>query len=81
MVDCAKAVTTEELDRQVEIDNIKTALRQCDYLNWAFKAVEKKMREEKTKKKKKDERKENTVVIIRQVVIPTVCKRTIRNHC
>ena len=53
----AKALTTEEADRQAEMDNIKTALRQCGYPDWAFKSVEKKVQEEKTKKRKKGEKK------------------------
>ena len=43
MFDHAKALTTEELDRQFESENIKTALRQCGYPDWAFKAVKKKI--------------------------------------
>ena len=59
LFDCAKALTTEESDIQVKIDNIKTALRQFGYPDLAFKEVEKNMQEEKTKKRKKDERKKN----------------------
>ena len=49
----------EETDRQAEMDNIKTTLRQCGYPDWAFKAVEKKLQEGKTKKRTKEEKKGN----------------------
>ena len=59
MFDCAKALTTKELDRRAEVDNIKTALRQCRYLDLAFTTMQEKMQENKIKEKKKDERKKN----------------------
>ena len=43
-------------DGQAKFDNIKTALRQCGYPDWAFKTVEKKMMEDKSTKKRKDAR-------------------------
>ena len=37
-----------------KINNIKAALRLCDYPHWAFKQVEKKVREKKDHLKKKN---------------------------
>ena len=73
LFDHAKPLTTDELNRQAKIENIKTALIQCGYPDWAFKAVEKKMEEDETKKKKKDERKKNAD--------STSGRLLVRNHC
>ena len=39
LFNCAKSLTTEELDRWVEVENIKSVVKQCahDYSAWAFK--------------------------------------------
>ena len=63
----------EEADRQAEMDNIKTALRQCCYPDWAFKAVETKLQEEKTKKRMKEEKKGNAESLsVTLLVLPYV---------
>ena len=47
-------MTTEELDKQAEVEKIKTALRHSGCRDWSFCTAKKKIQEDKTKKEKKN---------------------------
>ena len=69
LFDRANTLTSTAEDKATEILNIKTALRACNYPDWSFEKVERKMREskDKTKKKSKDaktDHKKNSKLVV-----------------
>ena len=69
LFDRANSLTTTEEDKAIEFQNIKTALRRCNYPDWSFEKVEKMMKEKKDKIKRKNkdartEAKKNTKLVV-----------------
>ena len=73
LFDRATSLTTTEEDKAIEIQNIKAALRLCNYPEWSFEKVEKMLSEKKDKTKKKSkETKSETRRNAKLVVLPYV---------
>ena len=72
LFDRANALISTEEDRREEIENVKKALRVCKYPNWAFKKVERQMKDakEKTSGKKKTNNKDRKTTPGRTIVLP-----------
>lgn len=56
LFDRAQTLITTEEDRKAEMEHIKSALRLCNYPDWAFDKVESMMKEKKDKSKKKKDK-------------------------
>mgnify|MGYP001548989041 CR=1 FL=1 len=63
---------TDEEDLKTEIENVKTALRACNYPDWTFKKVEEQMKQQKEKNSKRKKNKDRDQRPSKSITLPYV---------
>ena len=76
LFDRAETLITEDEDKRTEIENVKKALRLCQYPDWTFKRVEEQMKskkdDQKIKKKNNDKTKQDNNTRSFSITLPYV---------